>query len=108
MKMDPIVELVKSSDWNTDSFESSNSPYVERLLYQINQCEEKIISYGGGAIPKYVINTILFNLIQVMSRHILNGFSEVKNCSESGRKAMERDIKSLKSDLGSYIQTDLK
>ena len=108
MKMEPIVELVKSTDWNTDSFESSNSPYVERLLYQINQWENKIISFGGGAIPKYVINIILYNLIQVISRHILTGFSEVKKCTETGRKAMERDVKSLKSDLSSLIETDLK
>lgn len=107
MKMDPIVELVKSTDWNTSSFDSSNSPYVERLLHQITQCEEKIKSYGGGAIPTYVLNIILYHLIVVISKHVLRGYAEVKKCTDYGRKAMERDVMSLKSDLSSYIQLDI-
>lgn len=78
IKLDPIVELVKSTDWNTDSYSPFNSPYVERLLHQINQCEEKIKSYGGGAIPNYVVNIILFHLVNVVSKFLLKGFSEVK------------------------------
>lgn len=37
IKLDPIVELVKATDWNTDHYASSNSPYVDRLLHQITQ-----------------------------------------------------------------------
>jgi hypothetical protein len=37
IKLEPIVELVKSTDWNIDTFSPYNSPYVERLLHQINQ-----------------------------------------------------------------------
>lgn len=78
LKLEPIVELVKSTDWNISTYSSFNSPYVERLQHQLNQCEEKIKSYGGGAIPKYVLNIILFNLISVISKSLLKGFSEVK------------------------------
>lgn len=78
LKLEPIVELVKSTDWNISTYSSFNSPYVERLQHQLSQCEEKIKSYGGGAIPKYVLNIILFNLISVISKSLLKGFSEVK------------------------------
>ena len=107
IKLDPIVELVKATDWNSDSYSSFNSPYVDRLLHQITQCEEKIKSYGGGAIPNYVLSIILYHLITVISRSLLKGYAEVKKCSQSGRKSMERDVKSLKTDLAAYIKMDL-
>ena len=78
IKFDPIVDLVKSTDWNYKSYSASNSPYVDRLLHQVTQCEEKIKSYGGGSIPDYVLNIILYHLVYMMSRSILKGFSFVK------------------------------
>lgn len=37
IKLDPIVELVKSCDWNLSGYSPFNSPYVERVLHQITQ-----------------------------------------------------------------------
>ena len=78
MKFDPIVELVKSTDWNISTYTMMDSPYIGRLLHQVSQCEEKIKSYGGGSIPNYVLHKILYHLIYMMSKSILKGFSLVK------------------------------
>lgn len=107
LKLDPILDLVKSTDWMPRTFSSTLSPYVGRILHQIHQAEEKIKSYGGGSIPKYVLNIILYHLVSMISRKILEGYSIVKRCTEAGWKGMERDTRNLKDELGSYIEKDI-
>ena len=83
------------------------SAYIDRVLQLINQCEEAVMSHGDGKIPKYVVNTVLYHLISIICKGLLQGYSDVRKCSDAGRKHMEKDVKSLKEDLSSYIGKEL-
>mmetsp|Transcript_29852 Transcript_29852/g.26399 ORF Transcript_29852/g.26399 Transcript_29852/m.26399 type:complete len:164 (-) Transcript_29852:13-504(-) len=83
------------------------SAYIDRVLQQVHQCEENVMAQGDGKIPKYVMNIILSHLLEVICKGLLKGYSEVRKCSDPGRKLMEKDIKGLKDDLTSYIGLDL-
>ena len=107
IKISPIVDLVKGTDWNMSSYSGYKSPYINRVLQLVTQCEENIWAQGDGNLPKYVLNIVLYHLVVVISNGILKGYSSVGKCNEGGRKMMEKDIKNLKSDLSSYISKDL-
>ncbi|KAL7673794.1 hypothetical protein ACOME3_000073 [Neoechinorhynchus agilis] len=91
-----IRKAICKRNWSMDDCPSYPSHFFDEIFNGLRKVNEFIQSVEKVAIvPEMAKQTFWFHMVTVLNESILKGFSEIKKCTNEGRKLMRMDFDNL-------------
>ncbi|KAG7197018.1 hypothetical protein KM043_017553 [Ampulex compressa] len=93
-----ILNSMSKVNWEVTDVMSQHSVYIDSLLEEVYALNERLKIIGSGLpLSENVYNSIWENVAHFITHTLVEGFSNVKKCSNGGRALMQLDFTQLKS-----------
>jgi syndetin len=91
-----IQESISKLNWDINEIMSQHNSYVEVLLRQVQQIIIDVESLNENLpIEKQTLNYLLEQCLKLTMRTLVDGYAQVKKCSNEGRALMQLDFQQL-------------
>jgi syndetin len=92
-----IIESISKINWDLHDIMSQHNEYVELLLRQVKNfiSDVEMLKEDLPSIEKQTMSSLLEQVIKLIMRTLVEGYSTVKKCSNEGRALMQLDFQQL-------------
>ncbi|XP_033208336.1 syndetin isoform X2 [Belonocnema kinseyi] len=98
-----VLILMTKVNWEVRDVMSQHSSYVDKILQEMQVLRLRLNDTGNRVpLPKEVDSAIWENVAHLVTRTLVEGFSNAKKCSNGGRGLMQLDFTQLTSKFESF------
>lgn len=98
-----VLNLMTKVNWEVRDVMSQHSSYVDKILKEMEILRMRLNDIGNRVpLPKEVYIAIWENVAHLVTRTLVEGFSNAKKCSNGGRGLMQLDFTQLTSKFESF------
>eukprot|EP01134_Creolimax_fragrantissima_P008396 CFRG8396T1 len=96
----PLYEM-NMMRWDVDDIKTEQNKYVDTAIRELQQFSNRLTQLGQEKIPKHVYEMLWTQVIRCTMFMFVEGFSNVRRCSNEGRAMMMLDLKTFVTQVES-------